>query len=105
MRRRRKKKSESKSLTDLQFEELKGFMDLGFVFSEEDKDSNLVSIIAKFKVDEMAKANEFIRKQRQRDWEAARLSLIEVEKNMWYTSFKNIYAINFVMFPNCNVAQ
>ncbi|XP_068323390.1 uncharacterized protein [Pyrus communis] len=44
-RRRRKKKSESKSLTDLQFEELKGFMDLGFVFSEEDKDSNLVSII------------------------------------------------------------
>ncbi|KAM2560756.1 hypothetical protein COP2_012763 [Malus domestica] len=30
---------------DLQFEELKGFIDLGFVFSEEDKDSNLVSII------------------------------------------------------------
>ncbi|XP_038709551.1 uncharacterized protein LOC120004312 [Tripterygium wilfordii] len=35
----------SKSLTDLEFEELKGFMDLGFVFSEEDKDSSLVSII------------------------------------------------------------
>nr|XP_011465206.1 PREDICTED: uncharacterized protein LOC105351692 [Fragaria vesca subsp. vesca] len=42
---RRRKKSGSKSLTDLQFEELKGFMDLGFVFSEEDKDSNLASII------------------------------------------------------------
>lgn len=43
--RRRRKKGGSKSLTDLQFEELKGFMDLGFVFSEEDKDSNLASII------------------------------------------------------------
>ncbi|XP_004504284.1 uncharacterized protein [Cicer arietinum] len=40
-----KKKRESKSLSDLEFEELKGFMDLGFVFSEEDKDSSLVSII------------------------------------------------------------
>ncbi|KAM1342988.1 hypothetical protein PS2_007146 [Malus domestica] len=79
-RRRRKKKSESKSLTDLQFEELKGFIDLGFVFSEENKDSNLVSIIAKFRADEMAKANEFIRKQRQRDWEVAQLSLIEICK-------------------------
>ncbi|KAJ4981523.1 hypothetical protein NE237_032360 [Protea cynaroides] len=37
--------SSSKSLSDLEFEELKGFMDLGFVFSEEDKDSRLVSII------------------------------------------------------------
>ncbi|KAF7840346.1 uncharacterized protein G2W53_002644 [Senna tora] len=44
-RRRRKKKGESKSLSDLEFEELKGFMDLGFVFSEEDKDSTLASII------------------------------------------------------------
>uniref|UniRef100_A0A2P2JYY4 Uncharacterized protein LOC107412095 n=1 Tax=Rhizophora mucronata TaxID=61149 RepID=A0A2P2JYY4_RHIMU len=35
----------SKSLSDLEFEELKGFMDLGFVFSEEDRDSSLVSII------------------------------------------------------------
>lgn len=35
----------SKSLSELEFEELKGFMDLGFVFSEEDKNSNLVSII------------------------------------------------------------
>jgi hypothetical protein len=34
-----------KSLLDLEFEELKGFMDLGFVFSEEEKDSRLVSII------------------------------------------------------------
>ncbi|KAI3697816.1 hypothetical protein L6452_30913 [Arctium lappa] len=35
----------SKSLSDLEFDELKGFMDLGFVFSEEDKDSSLVEII------------------------------------------------------------
>ncbi|KAH7533203.1 hypothetical protein FEM48_Zijuj04G0105200 [Ziziphus jujuba var. spinosa] len=36
----------SKSLSDLEFDELKGFMDLGFVFTEEDnKDSELVSII------------------------------------------------------------
>ncbi|GAB2285437.1 hypothetical protein Dimus_019888 [Dionaea muscipula] len=35
----------SKSLSDLECEELKGFMDLGFVFSEEDRDSRLVSII------------------------------------------------------------
>ncbi|XP_027347639.1 uncharacterized protein LOC113859022 [Abrus precatorius] len=38
-------KRESKSLSDLEFEELKGFMDLGFVFSEEDKNSSLASII------------------------------------------------------------
>ncbi|KAK2665919.1 hypothetical protein Ddye_004493 [Dipteronia dyeriana] len=46
-RRRRvsRKRKESKSLSDLEFEELKGFMDLGFVFSEEDKDSSLVSIL------------------------------------------------------------
>ncbi|OAY24979.1 uncharacterized protein LOC110604488 [Manihot esculenta] len=43
--RRRAKKKLSKSLSELEFEELKGFMDLGFVFSEEDKDSSLVSII------------------------------------------------------------
>uniref|UniRef100_A0A2P2JYX4 DUF1685 family protein n=1 Tax=Rhizophora mucronata TaxID=61149 RepID=A0A2P2JYX4_RHIMU len=42
---RRGKMVTSKSLSDLEFEELKGFMDLGFVFSEEDRDSNLVSII------------------------------------------------------------
>ncbi|KAE8728758.1 hypothetical protein F3Y22_tig00004072pilonHSYRG00099 [Hibiscus syriacus] len=42
----RRKRGESKSLSDLEFEELKGFMDLGFVFSEEDnKDSRLVKII------------------------------------------------------------
>ncbi|KAE8734287.1 hypothetical protein F3Y22_tig00000773pilonHSYRG00056 [Hibiscus syriacus] len=42
----RKKKGKSKSLSDLEFEELKGFMDLGFVFSEEDnKDPRLVEII------------------------------------------------------------
>ncbi|KAK9706823.1 hypothetical protein RND81_07G154100 [Saponaria officinalis] len=44
--RSRRKKRLSKSLSDLEFEELKGFMDLGFVFSEEDRDnSTLASII------------------------------------------------------------
>ena len=42
---RRKRKGSSKSLSDLEFEELKGFMDLGFVFSEEDQNSKLVSIV------------------------------------------------------------
>ncbi|KAL8088305.1 hypothetical protein AgCh_038185 [Apium graveolens] len=44
-KKQRRNKKGSKSLTDLEFEELKGFMDLGFVFTEEDKDSGLVSII------------------------------------------------------------
>ena len=35
----------TKSLSNLEFEELKGFMDLGFVFSEEDVNSSLVEII------------------------------------------------------------
>lgn len=43
---RRMKKGASKSLSALEFQELKGFMDLGFIFSEEDnKDSRLVEII------------------------------------------------------------
>lgn len=47
-RRRRLRLSKGKasmSLSELEFMELKGFMDLGFVFSEEDKDSRLVSLI------------------------------------------------------------
>lgn len=47
-KRKKKKKTKkglSKSLSELEFEEVKGFMDLGFVFSEEDKDSSLVEII------------------------------------------------------------
>ncbi|KAK7412477.1 hypothetical protein VNO78_03941 [Psophocarpus tetragonolobus] len=44
-KREKRKKRQSKSLSDLEFEELKGFMDLGFVFSEEDKDTSLASII------------------------------------------------------------
>jgi len=46
-RRRRsfRKGKACRSLSDLEFKELKGFMDLGFVFSEEDKDSRLVSLI------------------------------------------------------------
>ncbi|EFH58130.1 hypothetical protein ARALYDRAFT_483373 [Arabidopsis lyrata subsp. lyrata] len=49
-RKKKKKRNvrtrKGKSMSDLEYEELKGFMDLGFVFSEEDhKDSNLVSIL------------------------------------------------------------
>lgn len=44
-RRRLGRKGSGKSLSELEFEELKGFMDLGFVFSDEDKDSKLISII------------------------------------------------------------
>ncbi|CAL5346207.1 unnamed protein product [Camellia sinensis] len=43
--RRKTNKGMTKSLSDLEFEELKGFMDLGFVFSEEDVNSSLVEII------------------------------------------------------------
>ncbi|XP_042492321.1 uncharacterized protein LOC122071909 [Macadamia integrifolia] len=45
VKKKRDLRSSSKSLSALEFEELKGFMDLGFVFSEEDKDSRLVSIL------------------------------------------------------------
>ncbi|XP_047949507.1 uncharacterized protein LOC125195399 [Salvia hispanica] len=42
----RRKKRLSKSMSELEFEEVKGFIDIGFVFSEEDKvDSALVEII------------------------------------------------------------
>ncbi|KAI4371782.1 hypothetical protein MLD38_010091 [Melastoma candidum] len=41
----KRKGTVSKSLSELEFEEVKGFMDLGFVFSEEDKDSRLAEII------------------------------------------------------------
>ncbi|CAL8990528.1 unnamed protein product [Prunus brigantina] len=40
--RSRRRVGPSKSLSDLEFDELKGYMDLGFVFTEEDKDSKLV---------------------------------------------------------------
>ncbi|KAB1209765.1 hypothetical protein CJ030_MR6G005330 [Morella rubra] len=42
---RSRKTGTVKSLSDLEFEELKGFMDLGFDFSGEHMDSRLVSII------------------------------------------------------------
>ena len=32
-------------MSDLEFEELKGFMDLSFVFSEEDRNSSLASVV------------------------------------------------------------
>ncbi|KAJ8545408.1 hypothetical protein K7X08_017991 [Anisodus acutangulus] len=41
----RTKKGFSKSLSELEYEELKGFMDLGFEFSQEDVNSSLVDII------------------------------------------------------------
>ena len=41
---RRKQKGFSKSLSDIEFEEFKRFMDLGFIFSKKDKNSNLASI-------------------------------------------------------------
>ncbi|XP_009591632.1 uncharacterized protein [Nicotiana tomentosiformis] len=44
-RKRRTKKGLSKSLSELEYEELKGFMDLGFDFSEDDVNSSLVEII------------------------------------------------------------
>lgn len=44
-RRRKDRGGNSKSLSELEFKELKGFMDLGFVFSDKDRDSTLVSII------------------------------------------------------------
>ncbi|CAN4105638.1 unnamed protein product [Withania somnifera] len=42
---RRRKKGLNKSLSELEYEELKGFIDLGFEFSEEDVNSSLVDII------------------------------------------------------------
>ncbi|XP_019451263.1 PREDICTED: uncharacterized protein LOC109353438 isoform X2 [Lupinus angustifolius] len=44
-RRLLRKEKGTMSLSELEFKELKGFMDLGFVFSKEDKDSKLVSLI------------------------------------------------------------
>lgn len=41
----RKEKITRRSLSELELKELKGFMDLSFAFSEEDKDSGLVSLI------------------------------------------------------------
>lgn len=41
----RREKWLSKSLSELEFEEVKGFIDLGFVFSEEDEDPALLEII------------------------------------------------------------
>ncbi|WJX68784.1 hypothetical protein P8452_53123 [Trifolium repens] len=40
-----KGKKITRSFSELEFKELKGFMDLGYVFSEEDMDSTLVSLI------------------------------------------------------------
>ncbi|KAI4332514.1 hypothetical protein L6164_017417 [Bauhinia variegata] len=64
---RRRKKSGSKSLSDLEFEELKGFMDLGFIFSEEDKDSSLASIIPGLQ--RLGKKNEEEEDEHERDFD------------------------------------
>ncbi|XP_058092670.1 protein PAF1 homolog [Magnolia sinica] len=42
---RQGKKKMSKSLSDLEFQELKGLLDLGFTFSEADMDTRLISIV------------------------------------------------------------
>ncbi|XP_039144012.1 uncharacterized protein LOC120281187 [Dioscorea cayenensis subsp. rotundata] len=42
---RRRGSSSTKSLSDLEFEELKGFMDLGFTFSDAETDPRLMSIV------------------------------------------------------------
>ncbi|KAJ6842186.1 uncharacterized protein M6B38_302330 [Iris pallida] len=44
-RKRRSSIESSKSLSDLEFEELKGFMDLGFTFSEAEADPRLMTIV------------------------------------------------------------
>ncbi|PIN22891.1 hypothetical protein CDL12_04384 [Handroanthus impetiginosus] len=41
----RRRSSSSRSLSELEFEELKGFMDMGFVFSDDKVDSKLVSLV------------------------------------------------------------
>lgn len=56
-----KKKWLSKSLSELEFEELKGFTDLGFVFSEQDKDdSHLVEMIPGLQKQKVEGNNELI---------------------------------------------
>lgn len=40
-----RRKKGSRSLSELEFEELKGFLDLGFTFSDAEMDSRLVSIV------------------------------------------------------------
>ncbi|KAK1326539.1 hypothetical protein QJS10_CPA01g01801 [Acorus calamus] len=45
MGRKKRPKKVTRSLSELEFEELKGFMDLGFVFSEGETDSRLMSIV------------------------------------------------------------
>ncbi|KAK4440075.1 hypothetical protein Salat_0342400 [Sesamum alatum] len=68
----RKKKMLSKSLSELEFEELKGFMDLGFVFSEEDRDSGLVEIIPglqRLGADDRRKEEEKLRPYLSEAWQ------------------------------------
>ena len=42
---RRRRRGSRKRMSELEMEEVKGFMDMGFVFSEEDKNSWLVSLV------------------------------------------------------------
>lgn len=68
--RRRRKGFESKSLSDLEFEELKGFMDLGFVFSEEDRESSLASIIPGLQ--RLGKNNKELEEEKEKEEEEKR---------------------------------
>ncbi|KAI9076866.1 hypothetical protein K1719_041170 [Acacia pycnantha] len=72
--RRRKDKKERKSLSDLEFQELKGFIDLGFVFSEEDKDSNLASIIPGLQRLGKKDVNEDDEEEVKRDFDESEIS-------------------------------
>ncbi|KAK3206826.1 hypothetical protein Dsin_020872 [Dipteronia sinensis] len=93
--RRRKRNTcgggESKSLSDLEFEELKGFMDLGFVFTEEDnEDSRLVEIVPGLQrlkgrdhqiSDDHESANNISRPYLSEAWDALDMKKEEEEKS------------------------
>ncbi|KAL8460696.1 hypothetical protein ACS0TY_031497 [Phlomoides rotata] len=65
-----KRKRFSKSLSDLEFEEVKGFTEIGFVFSEDDeKDSRLVEIIPGLqRLGHSKEITELSREQRMRPY-------------------------------------
>ncbi|XP_022954447.1 uncharacterized protein LOC111456711 [Cucurbita moschata] len=80
----RMKWSESKSLSELEFEELKGFMDMGFVFTEEDKDSSLAWIVPALnrgrKEGEEEMGGEILRPYLSEAWEAMELRMPLMKK-------------------------
>ncbi|CAN4082213.1 unnamed protein product [Withania somnifera] len=92
-RTRTTKKGLSKSLSELEFEELKGFMDLGFKFSKEDANSSLVDIIPGLQKlcknrnadDDQQKVNSFEKyrdKSRTRPYLSEAWGVFEMKKKM-----------------------